>query len=156
MTWRDDLQPASFRGVTFHVEVSTREGGRRNVPHEFPKRNRGFTEDMGKRLRAFSIDGYLIGDDHHREANALVEALEADGAGLLELPLQSAQSVICDTFAETQRREEGGFTVVSMTFIEAGSDTSSPVAVVNTAAAVLSAAAELSGAVAANGNARVL
>ena len=155
MTWRDDLQPAAFRGVPFHVEISTREGGRRIVPHEFPKRNKGFTEDMGRRLRAFTVEGYLIGPDHHRAADALVAALEADGPGLLELPLQGAQSVICDTFGETQRREDGGFTAVSMTFIEAGSDISSPVAVADTAAAVLSAALSLSDVVAANGNARL-
>ena len=140
MAWRDDLLPASFRGVPFHIENVTREGGRRNVPHEFPKRNRGLTEDMGRRLRAFTIDGYLIGPDHNHEADALVAALDADGPGLLVTPLQGRLQVICDVFAETTRREEGGFTIVSMTFVDAGRDTASPISAADTAGLVLAAA----------------
>ena len=36
--WRDNLVPASFRGAVFHVEASSRAGGRRTVVHEYPKR----------------------------------------------------------------------------------------------------------------------
>ena len=37
-TWRQNLVPASFRGVEFHVEMGGVASGRRVARHEFPKR----------------------------------------------------------------------------------------------------------------------
>ncbi|WP_374707575.1 DNA circularization N-terminal domain-containing protein, partial [uncultured Deefgea sp.] len=39
MAWREQLQPASFRGVPFYVYTSSGEVGRRNVVHEYPLRD---------------------------------------------------------------------------------------------------------------------
>ena len=36
------------------------EGGRRIVMHEFPKKDIGYPEDMGRRARRFSVRGYII------------------------------------------------------------------------------------------------
>jgi prophage DNA circulation protein len=53
--WRDVLlsQPASFRGVIFHVETGGKSSGRRTVTHEYPKRDDPYAEDMGRVARHF-------------------------------------------------------------------------------------------------------
>lgn len=48
MTWKDRLQDASFRGVPFKVEEESAGTGRRVETHEYPNRDKPYTEDLGK------------------------------------------------------------------------------------------------------------
>ena len=52
--------PARFRNARFHVDSAVRESGRRIVPHEYPKKDVPYAEDMGRRAREFTIRGYII------------------------------------------------------------------------------------------------
>jgi len=62
--WRETVRDeARFRDVPFFVDVAEREGGRRTVPHVFPLRDKPFIEDMGRALRMFPVEGYVVGDD---------------------------------------------------------------------------------------------
>lgn len=45
MTWKDRLQDASFRGVPFKVEEESAGTGRRVETHEYPNRDKPYTED---------------------------------------------------------------------------------------------------------------
>lgn len=119
--WRERLVPASFRDVQFHVEVQARSGGRRLAPHEFPKRDDPYTEDMGRRGRAFSVTGYLVGPGFRGARDALIEALETEGGGQLRLPTVQSMQVKCSTYNAAERRERGGFVEIDMQFLEAGS-----------------------------------
>jgi prophage DNA circulation protein len=47
--WAANLQPASWRGVPFAVEVDTYRGGRRIALHEYPYRDDPWLEDTGRR-----------------------------------------------------------------------------------------------------------
>ena len=47
-SWREDLRPASFRGVPFLVDESHVVIGRRVVLHEYPLRDKPYAEDLGK------------------------------------------------------------------------------------------------------------
>ncbi|BCP53779.1 hypothetical protein K32_23960 [Kaistia sp. 32K] len=120
MSWRGRLLPASFRGVPFHVDESQTGGGRRVAPHEYPKRNTGYSEDMGRRLRSYRVRGYIVGSNYDLQMRLLQLALEADGAGLLLLPTQGIVEVVCQSFSSNETREEGGFVTFDMDFIEAG------------------------------------
>ncbi len=139
MSWRARLRPAFFRAVPFHVDENEIEGGRRAVPHEYPKRNVGYTEDMGRRMRAYRVRAYLIGDNFDIVGRLLMAALEADGAGLLVLPLVGEDTVIAVNFAYAETREEGGYATVDMDFLEAGQPVAAA-AGTDTVAAVSSAA----------------
>jgi prophage DNA circulation protein len=136
--WRQLLigQPASFRGVMFHVDSGSRGSGRRAAPHEYPKRNDGYVEDMGRKLRRFQFAGYLVYRprrpdetnpmlyDYVSQRKLLYQALEADDAGLLIHPVfcpGTGMQVICDSFSMTESRDKGGFTQFDMVFLEAGS-----------------------------------
>ncbi|HWJ72596.1 MAG TPA: DNA circularization N-terminal domain-containing protein [Kaistia sp.] len=139
MSWRDRLRPAFFRGVPFHVDEDEINGGRRVVPHEYPKRNTGYSEDMGRRLRAYRVRGYLIGADYDLVARLMLAALEADGSGLLVLPLVGEDTVLAVNFSYVETREEGGYGTFDMDFIQEGQPVAAS-AGVDTGAAVNTAA----------------
>ena len=61
MSWKDELRPASFRGVEFFIDVSQKSLGRRAVLHEFPNRETPYTEDMGRVAEGFEIEGHVLG-----------------------------------------------------------------------------------------------
>lgn len=54
-------------------------GGRRLVKHEYPLREEGLTEDLGRRLRAYYVRCLVVGDDHIEQAERLIKALEKIG-----------------------------------------------------------------------------
>lgn len=139
MTWRDNLLPASFRGVPFKVESGSRTGGRRLALHEFPKRNEPYAEDMGRRGRRFPVTGYVIGEDFQALALALATALDAEGAGTLVHPTMGAFQVKCESFTQHESRDKGRVVDFEMNFVEAGSAPTSNSGA-NTAAAVQPAA----------------
>lgn len=137
MAWRDSLRPASFRGVTFHVEATSKAGGRRGVTYEFPFRDAPADEDLGRRARRFSVSGYVLGEDYHLQASALEGALNA-GTGQLVLPTGGTHRARCETYNRTERRQEGGFCAFDMGFVEA--PISAATSTTDTAAAVKDAA----------------
>jgi prophage DNA circulation protein len=122
--WRQQWQPASFRGAVFHVETDARAGGRRIALHEFPKRNLPYAEDMGRRAFRHPVTGYVImsprNPNYLTDRDALLDALDIDGPGTLVHPLLGTMTVLCDQYSATESRERGGYCAFEMIFIEAG------------------------------------
>ncbi len=127
--WRDSLLPASFRGVEFHVELSTRASGRRTVVHEYPKRDLPYSEDMGRHAVRWAITGYVIHNDKRLQArgvtviqqrNALYQALEFEDAGTLRHPSMEPMLVMVERYSLTESKQKGGYFEFDMQFVEAG------------------------------------
>ena len=121
--WRDRWQQATFRGAMFFVETGGRAGGRRVALHQYPKRNVPYAEDMGKQANRFVVQGYLIGPHYLDDKDALIEALEKDGPGMLRLPLPYKMrdvEVMVQQYSVTESRERGGMCGVEMDFVEYG------------------------------------
>lgn len=121
--WRDRWQQAQFRGAIFFVEVGGRGGGRRVALHQYPKRDVPYAEDMGRTANSFTVQGYLIGPFYLDQRDALIEALEAAGPGLLRLPLPyrgSDVNVMVRQYSITEARERGGMCGIEMDFVEYG------------------------------------
>lgn len=121
MTWRDDLRPASFRGVHFFVESAELVGGRRTVTHEYPLRNKPHVEDLGRRARRYPVDGYILsdrGESYFGARNALIDALEDDGPGALVHPYFGDRQVICSSFRVREEKANGGLVLFAMEFEE--------------------------------------
>jgi len=109
-----------------------RESGRRIVPHEYPKKDVPYAEDMGRRAREFTIRGYIIvyprnvdGDDLKKKdytvaRDALIKALETDGPSTLQLPLLGIMNVACTRYRVTEENRSGGFCSFDMSFVEYG------------------------------------
>jgi prophage DNA circulation protein len=124
--WRARLQPASYNGVQFHVDVQARNSGRRIQTHEFPKRDVPWSEDMGRRAKRFPVTAYIIGTNYTAARDQLIAQLEKEGTGTLILPtgLTNTQSrqVVCEGYTVVERREQGGYCTFDMNFVEAGQD----------------------------------
>jgi len=121
MAWRDRLQPASFRGVAFEYQSDDLGGiGRRNVVHEYPKRDVPYVEDMGRSVEEISLEAIVIGPDYLTQLDELLKALRAEGPGELVHPFYGRLQVVASGCRVRHTFEEGGLARVSMTFTEAG------------------------------------
>ena len=123
MSWREDLRPASYRGVPFHVAANSRTNGRRGFTYEFAKGDRSLDEDLGRRVTRVSVSGYVIGDDYDLQADALERALNREGGGTLILPILGRMFMRCEFGPRAERKEEGGIAYFEMAFVDASGGT---------------------------------
>jgi prophage DNA circulation protein len=128
MTWRTEYQPGSFRGVPFRTEGHERSGGRRVATFEFPGRDQPLVEDLGRRARVYSVDCHVIGADYRARRDALLDALEAAGPGLLVHPWHGQMMVVVQDFSQSED-QAGGIATFRITFGEAGQPVAAPAAV---------------------------
>jgi len=118
--WKDNLRPASFRGVTFHTETHGGDSGRRWANHEYPGRDLPYAEDMGRSQRTWKFSGYLIGDDYPVRRALLVKACEAAGPGELIHPTIGLVRAVCRTVSHSEARDRGRYVAFNFEFAEAG------------------------------------
>lgn len=139
--WRKRMGPATFRGVPFHVDTAEFAGGRRGVRHEYPLKDKPFREDMGRRARDFSIEGYVVGDDYLAKRDSLIAALEEPGPGDLVHPRYGNRRVACATFRVRESTAEGGMARFSIDFEETPDQAANPSSVPAAAEQVKASAA---------------
>ncbi|CAG4906051.1 hypothetical protein LMG31841_03518 [Paraburkholderia saeva] len=138
-TWRDRLQPASFRGVPFDVDGDSIGAGRRTQTHEYVKRDKPYVEDLGRATRDVDVTGFLIGDDCFEQADRLLEAFETAGPGELVHPWLGRMKVSAVGKPVFKRdRREGGMVRFDVSFVESG-DLSFPATTLNTSQQLASA-----------------
>jgi len=121
MTWKDRLQDASFRGVPFKVEEESAGTGRRVETHEYPNRDKPYTEDLGKVTFRPSITAYVVGDDCFDQRDRLIEALNKPGPGTLVHPTYGELKVCVDGEVRVSTsKSEGRIVRFDLKFVEAG------------------------------------
>lgn len=141
-TWRDQLQPASFRGVRFEVDSDSSPAGRRTQTHEFVQRDQPFVEDLGRQTREFKFAAFVIGADCYDKRDALLAALDKPGPGELVHPQFGKLNVTAGDCSVSHERREGGLVRFDLVFIEAG-EKGFPVGTPNTARQLVKAKAGL-------------
>jgi Mu-like prophage DNA circulation protein len=121
MGWKEQLQPASFRGVKFKVDSAEMRFGRRNQVHEYPMRDDPFSEDLGRRAREYSFNAYILGDNYFKDRDALIKAIEGDKSpGTLIHPSLGSKTVVPKDCTVGFSNKEGGIETFTLTFSEAG------------------------------------
>jgi len=139
MTWRDQLQPASFKGAAFFVDGHEAQLGRRVHVHEFPLRDQPYPEDLGRKARQLTVQAYVLGDSYMQARNRLMVAVEKAGPGQLVHPyLGELRCTVLDCKV-TESTAEGGMARFTLQLVEAG-DARFPTEATNTTAAVAAAA----------------
>ncbi|MFZ2469471.1 MAG: DNA circularization N-terminal domain-containing protein [Parvibaculum sedimenti] len=119
MSWRDELRPASWRGVEFHVEVANDTLGRKSVLHKYPKRNTAYLEDLGLDVATYQVDAIVIGDDYMTRRDELTAALLQKGNGDLVHPYYGTMKVsVLGEVRIGQSLRYGGMATFSITFVE--------------------------------------
>lgn len=86
MTWRERLQPASFKGVPFFVDGEQLAFGRRVPMRRLSGRDGSVQQDNGEEADQFSVEAFLVGDDFDLERQDLENVLRQEGPGALVLP----------------------------------------------------------------------
>lgn len=139
MTWLDQLQRASFRGVPFQVDTIDHSAGDNVVMREYPFQDLPTVFRMGEAAEEIKLSAYVIGDDYHEQRDALRQVLTGQGelvhptAGILRVFVAGKYTI------KEAPTAEGGMARFDLTFIRAESRRY-PAGVVNTAATVQTAA----------------
>lgn len=94
MAWKDTLLDASFRGRGFHCTGTSDRAERATVLHEYPFRDGGEADDMGRRARRMTIRAIFWGDAYESELAAFIAALDKGGEGELIHPVFGSISVM--------------------------------------------------------------
>ncbi|QWA30500.1 DNA circularization N-terminal domain-containing protein [Pseudomonas sp. RC3H12] len=131
-TWRDQLHPASFRGVPFHVDSDSMPAGRRTQTHEYPQRDKPLVEDLGRVTREIKLAGFVIGEDCYFQRDNLLNALDKPGAGELVHPWYGRLTATATSCSVSHERREGGMVRFDLVFVEDG-EKGFPAGVPNTA-----------------------
>ena len=97
-----------FRGAPFRLDSYETSGGRRNQVFEYPMRNTPHSQDLGRRARKFNFTGYVLGPLWEIQRDALINACEEDGPGLLVHPFHGEHMVVCDNWTVSEGRSSGG------------------------------------------------
>lgn len=142
MAWQTQLQPASFRNTPFKVEQHDASGGRRVASHEYPMRDKPFTQDLGRKQRKYTVQAFVLGSDYMAQRDALMQALELPGAGLLVHPYLGRLQVNVDSYSVSESTARGGMATFTLHCVEAGSQPA-PVSSINTQAQVQGACRKL-------------
>ena len=122
-SWRRNLRPASFRNLSFFIDISSLTTGRKIVLHEYPDRALGFPEDLGKIPRSFKLDCHIIGDDYFEQKRLLIEAFERQGTGELVHPYYGTLIVQTGTVTVNEDTAQGRIAAFSVQCYEAGDNT---------------------------------
>lgn len=131
-TWRDQLHPASFRGVPFHVDSDSMPAGRRTQTHEYPQRDKPLVEDLGRVTREIKLAAFVIGEDCYFQRDNLLNALDKPGAGELVHPWYGRLTATATACSVSHERREGGMVRFDLVFVEDG-EKGFPAGVPNTA-----------------------
>lgn len=118
--WREHLRKASFRGVPYEVGSRKGKGGRRGPDHEYAKRDEGFPEDLGAKIKRYSVVGFIFGPDYLDAKNRLIEALDKEGPGeYIDLWGDTWQVQVRD-YEWEEKASEGGYVAFGIDFVAAG------------------------------------
>ena len=131
MSWRDNLRPAMFRNAGFESSNNGLRHGRRGAHHEYPGRDKGWVDDLGLKDAAFSMDGYVIGEDWIAKRDALEAALLQPGAGELIHPTRGRLLVVPDVqspFSVRESSRKQRMARFTMNFIHAADTAQAPTA----------------------------
>lgn len=121
-SWKDNLQKASFRGVSFFVKSHSAEFGRRVVSYDFPYGDKPFTDDLGKKSRTYRIEGFLLSQNYFVQRDKIVSACEQMGSGILVHPYLGRMHVNCTALSLSEDLDAGGVAHLSFHFVESGDE----------------------------------
>jgi prophage DNA circulation protein len=120
-SFREQLQPASWKGVPFVVVASRARFGRRNAIHDYPFRDGCWIEDLGRGRRVYHITGFLEGDDVIAQSKRMVAVCEkkddTDEGGELVHPVFGRDKFSLLDFA-IGHTIEGRYAPLEFTFVQ--------------------------------------
>ncbi|ECR5270376.1 multidrug DMT transporter permease [Salmonella enterica] len=129
MSWQDNLQDASFRGVRFDV-VSTQDSvARDHADHEYPWTDGADIHDLGRKARNFRLNAVFWGDDYDTRLQQFTAELDKPGAGELIHPVYgSVPKVLLIEYQVKHDANSPDYAEVGLVFLESVTGTASDTA----------------------------
>ncbi len=143
-SWRNNLRPASFRGVPFFVDDAGGTGGRRKVSHEFPLRDVPYIEDLGQAANKYRVRAWVVGDDYLQQSRDLISACQDyDTPAIFVNPWRG--EILCSAGALTwhESKDKGGFCAIDIEFHVESGGLPSPTAQIDTVSSLLAGVGSL-------------
>jgi prophage DNA circulation protein len=107
----------SFRGVSFYIiDNAERSGGNRLIKHEYPLRDVGKIENMGRSAASTTINAVVIGNNCKEQADALIDALDNPESGELQHPDYKTQLVYIEQWSSRTVASEQRVVYFTITF----------------------------------------
>lgn len=110
------LEKATFRGVQFFLESSSRSAGRKVIVREYPNKQIRTTEDLGLFEATFTLVGIISGSRYFQQRDALITALDTPGNGKLIHPYYGEITVAADVYTLDEDLTEAGIARFGMVF----------------------------------------
>lgn len=120
MSWRDQLKPASYRGVAFHSGGESEAFGPQYTVHTYPLKSKPYTEYMGDKPKEYTINAFVMGEDYHTQRDKLKAALNQVGPAQLVHPKYGRLTVVPIRIRLRETPREGGVCRFDITFVEYG------------------------------------
>ena len=120
MALADGIQAGSFRGAPFLYQTSSADLGRRVAKHEYPKRDKPYAEDMGRKAREFTLSVFVVGPNWQAQRDAIITACETAGAGKLVHPLFGEMQASCTGCKVSESTATVGRADFELSFVEPG------------------------------------
>lgn len=119
MGWADNLQIASFRGVTFDVTATNEQISRDHAQYEYPHVDGADVKDLGRKPRTFRLTAFLWGNTYEYRLQRLMAVLDEPGDGELIHPVYgSVPSVIVTRYDIQHDAEAPDSCTVELNFLE--------------------------------------
>ena len=118
MSWRNQLQPASFRGAAFYVQNhQSQVAGRRVALHEFPGADTPHAEDLGPSSNSYRLRAYVVGHEYMAARDKLINACNQAGAAQLVHPYLGEVQALCQSCAVNESSSDGGVAWFDLEFV---------------------------------------
>lgn len=141
MSWLDQLQPASFRGVPFQVDSIDVQAGDNVVLREYPFQDLPTVFRMGEGAEEIKFSAYVIGEDYIEQREALRDVLTGEGV-LVHPTAGSIRVYVNGKFGIKENpTAEGGMARFDLSFVRA-EPRRYPVGIENTEGEAIDAADE--------------
>lgn len=122
--------------MPFWVQSDSLSGGKRLALHEYAGGKSPKIEELGLTTSVFDVTIYLLGDLADVRAAALQAAMQADGPGLLVLPIDGAKVATMQGFRRDRDKDRAGYIAYDASFIPAASEAGSVLSIGDVAATV--------------------
>ncbi len=146
-SWKDQLRPASYKGVSFFWTDANTTFDPLTVAHKYVYRRQGWTEETGLGPDEMELVGYVLGADYMDRRDRLVQAIKEGGAGTLVHPTLGEKTVVVTAARLAETTKDGGMARFTLTFKDQGenafpADTSDTQSAVEAQAAAARAASQ--------------
>ena len=107
----------SYNGVAFFVEESESSGGRNIATTSLPFTNLHVNEDLGGRVKQFSLRIYIVGDDAEAKRSELEAAFDAEGAFELVHMYYGRFQARCTSYSFSHNSSELAYITGDVSFV---------------------------------------